>query len=165
MAACKEIPSWLANCRIPECQSCLYGRATKRPWRTKGQSGTIQPVIAPGQCLSVDQLESSPVASFIGQNKGYFFQKRYKVLMIFVDHFSRPSSVYLQESTKGVHTLAAKRSFEAYAATHGVKIRQYHADNGRFLEKLFLNHCKQWSAWQHTLCQAHQEPLWPKAGR
>ncbi len=141
MAARKEIPSRLANCRIPRCQSCLYGRATKRPWRTKGQSGTIQPVTVPGQCVSVDQLES-PVAGFIGQNKGYFFRKRYKVATIFVDHFSRLSYVYLQESTKGVQTLAAKRSFEAYAASHGVKIKQYHADNGRFAEKLFLNHCE-----------------------
>jgi hypothetical protein len=32
MAACKEIPSRLADCRIPKCQSCLYGKATKRPW-------------------------------------------------------------------------------------------------------------------------------------
>ena len=89
----------------------------------------------------MDQLES-PVAGFVGQNKGYFFRKRYKVATIFVDHFSRLSYVYLQESTKGVQTLAAKRSFEAYASTHGVKIRHYHADNGRFAEKLFLNHCE-----------------------
>jgi hypothetical protein len=136
MAACKEIPSRLANCRTPKCQSCLYGRATKRPWRTKGQAGTIQPVTSPGQCVSVDQLESQ-VAGFVGQNKGYFFRKRYKVATIFVDHFSRLSYVYLQESTKGAHTLAAKRSFETYASTHGVKIRHYHADNGRF-----LNHCE-----------------------
>jgi hypothetical protein len=39
MASRKEIPSRLANCQIPECQSCLYGKANKRPWRTKGQSG------------------------------------------------------------------------------------------------------------------------------
>jgi hypothetical protein len=141
MAARKEIPSRLANCRIPKCQSCLYGRATKRPWRTKGQAGTIQPVTSPGQCVSVDQLESA-VAGFVGQNKGYFFRKRYKVATIFVDHFSRLSYVYLQESTKGAQTLAAKRSFEAYASTHGVKIRHYHADNGRFAEKLFLNNCE-----------------------
>jgi hypothetical protein len=110
MAARKEIPSRLANCRIPKCQSCLYGKATKRPWRTKGQSE----VTLPGQCVSVDQLES-PVAEFIGQNKGFFFRKRHKVATIFVDHSSRLSDVYLQESTKGVQTLAAKRSFEAYS--------------------------------------------------
>jgi hypothetical protein len=142
MAARKEIPSRLDNCRIPKCQSCLYGQATKRPWRTKGQAGTIQPVTSPGQCVLVDQLESS-VAGFVGQNKKYFFRKRYKVATIFVDHFSRLSYVYLQESTKGAQTmLAAKRSFETYTSTHGVKIRHYHADNGRFAEKLFLNHCE-----------------------
>jgi hypothetical protein len=64
MAVRKEIPSWLANCRIPKCQSCLYGKATKRPWRTKGQSGTLKEVSLPGQCVAVDQLES-PVAGFI----------------------------------------------------------------------------------------------------
>jgi hypothetical protein len=63
MASCKEIPSRLANCRIPKCQSCLYGKATKRPWQTKGQSGTLKEVTLPGQCVSVDQLES-PVAWF-----------------------------------------------------------------------------------------------------
>ena len=150
MAARKEIPPRLANCRIPKCQSCLYGKATKRPWRTKGQSGTIKEVKHPGQCVSVDQLES-PVAGFIGQNKGFFFRKRYKVATVFVDHFSRLSYVYLQESTKGVQTLAAKRSFEAYSASHGVHIQQYHADNGRFAENLFLNHCEQ-SGQRVSLC-------------
>jgi hypothetical protein len=150
MAACKEIPSRLANCQIPRCQSCLYGKTTKRPWRTKGQSGTLKEVKHPGQCVSVDQPES-PVAGFIGQNKGFFFHKRYKVATIFVDHFSRLSYVCLQESTKGVQTLAAKRSFEAYSASHGVNIQQYHADNWRFAEHLFLNHCEQ-SGQQVSLC-------------
>jgi hypothetical protein len=76
---------------------------------------------------------ASPVAGFVGQNKGNFFRKKYKVGTIFVDHFSRLSYVYLQESTKGAQTLAAKQSIETYASTHGVKIRHYHADNERLL--------------------------------
>jgi hypothetical protein len=141
MAARGEIPKRLATCRIPKCQSCLYGRATKRPWRTKGRTNKhkIRTVTRPGQCVSVDQLES-PVPGFVGQNKGHFFRKRYKVATIFVDHFSRLSFVYLQESTKGEETLLAKRAFEAYAASFGVVIRNYHADNGRFAERLFLDH-------------------------
>jgi hypothetical protein len=150
MAARKEIPSRLANRRIQKCQSCLYGKVTKRPWRTKGQSGTIKEVTLPGQCVSADQLES-PVAGFIGQNKGFFFRKRYKVATIFMDHFSRLSYVYLQESTKGAQTLAAKRLFEAYSASHGVKVQQYHAGNGRFAEHLFLNHCEK-SGQKVSLC-------------
>jgi hypothetical protein len=91
--------------------------------------------------VSVDQLKS-PVPGFVGQNKGYFFCKRYKVATIFVDHFSRLSFVHLQESTKGPETLLAKRAFEAYAASFGIAIQNYHADNGRFAKRLFLEHAE-----------------------
>ena len=139
MTARKEFPQRLASCWVPQCQSCLYGKATRRPWRTKGQTSNIRTVTKPGECVSVDQLES-PVAGFIGQNKGFFFRKRYKVATIFVDHFSRLSFVHLQESTKGEETLLAKRAFETYAASFGVTVVNYHADNGRFAERLFLDH-------------------------
>jgi hypothetical protein len=87
MAARGEITKRLASCKIPQCQSCLYSKATKKPWRTKGQVNSIRTVTIPGECISVDQLESA-VVGFVGQNKGYFFTKRYKVATIFVDHFS-----------------------------------------------------------------------------
>jgi hypothetical protein len=141
MAAKGEIPKRLASCRIPKCQSCLYSRATKRPWRTKGQVSKIRTVTKAGQCVSVDQLKS-PVPGFVGQNKGYFFRKRYKVATVFVNHFSRLPFVYLQESTKGQEKLLAKRSFEAHAASFGIVICNYHADNGRFAECLFLDHAE-----------------------
>ena len=142
MAARGEIPKRLAGCRVPKCQSCLYCTATKRAWRTKGKAGKLRTVTKPGQCVSVDQLES-PVAGFVGQNKGYFFRKRYKVATVFVDHYSRLSFIYLQESTKGDETLLAKKAFEAHAASFGVKVFNYHADNGRFAERLFLEHAAQ----------------------
>jgi hypothetical protein len=143
MAAKGEIPKRLASCKIPNCQSCLYGKATKRPWRSKGQTKKVRTVTKPGGCVSVDQLEL-PVPGFVGQNKGYFFKKRYKVATIFVDHFSCLSFVYyLQESTKGDKMLLAKRAFEAYAASFGVVIQNYHADNGRFAKRLFLDHAAQ----------------------
>ena len=141
MAAKGEIPKRLSTCRIPRCQSCLYGKATKKPWRTKAQPARIRTVTRPGECVSVDQLES-PVPGLKGQNKGYFYRERYKVATIFVDHFSRLSYVHLQESTKGLETLLAKRAFEAYAASFGVVIANYHADNGRFAERLFLDHAE-----------------------
>jgi hypothetical protein len=142
MAARREILMRLAKCRVPKCESCLYGQATKRPWRTKASSRKLRTTTKPGQCVSVDQLES-PVAGFVGQNKGFFFRKRYRVATIFVDHFSRLSFVHLQESTKGEETLLAKKAFEAYAASFGVKVRNYHADNGRFAERLFLDHAEE----------------------
>jgi hypothetical protein len=89
----------------------------------------------------VDQLES-PVPGFVGQNKGYFYRKIYKVATIFVDHFSRMSFMHLQESTKGEATLLTKKAFEVHSASFGVSIQNYHADNGRFAEHLFLDHAK-----------------------
>ena len=40
-------------------------------------------------------------------------------------------------------TLQAKLAFKAYAKSHGVKIQQYHADNGRFTDKAFRNSCEE----------------------
>jgi hypothetical protein len=54
--------------------------------------------------------------------------------------FSRLSYVHLQDSTKGEETLLTKRAFAAYAALFRVVIANYHADNGRFAERLFLDH-------------------------
>jgi hypothetical protein len=33
------LPKKLAKCQIPTCTSCLYGKATRRPWRTKPKVG------------------------------------------------------------------------------------------------------------------------------
>ncbi|KAL7474095.1 hypothetical protein ACHAW6_000088 [Cyclotella cf. meneghiniana] len=40
-------------------------------------------------------------------------------------------------------TIEAKQAFEQFAADHGVCIKQYHADNGRFAGKAFKQHCSQ----------------------
>ena len=40
-------------------------------------------------------------------------------------------------------TLEAKEAFENAAATRGVSIKHYHADNGRFAEPAFTSDCKE----------------------
>jgi hypothetical protein len=159
MAAKGEIPKRLATCRFPRCHSCLYGRATKKPWQTKAQPNKIRTVTRPGQYVLVDQLES-PIPGLKGQNKGFFFRERYKVATIFVDHFSCLSYVYLQESTKGKETLLAKRAFEAYATSFGVIIANYHADiKGRFAERQFLDHAESHRQGV-SLCGQRSLPEW-----
>jgi Reverse transcriptase (RNA-dependent DNA polymerase)/GAG-pre-integrase domain len=128
-----QLPSYLSNCPIPTCQSCMYGKMTRRPWRTKSKQkheslGTID---KPGDCVSVDQLESS-IPGLVGQLKGKPTSLRYRVATVFVDYYSGLSYVHLQSSTSSKETLEAKFEFEKYARTHGVTIRHYHADNGRF---------------------------------
>jgi Reverse transcriptase (RNA-dependent DNA polymerase)/GAG-pre-integrase domain len=132
------IPSKLARCSIPICQSCIYGKMTRRPWKTKKDSDRPTPktASAPGEIISVDQLES-PVAGFIAQLKGKLSKRRFRAATIFVDHYSSLSFVHLQQSITGKETLQAKWAFESFAEACGVKIQHYHADNGRFAEALW----------------------------
>jgi hypothetical protein len=96
MAKAGDFPKRLATCRIPECPMCRFGKATKVPWRTKGKQNNnikIIPVTAPGQCVSVDQLEST-TPGLIAQLKGTPTKLRYRYVTVFVDHYSGLSFVY-----------------------------------------------------------------------
>jgi hypothetical protein len=88
--------------------------------------------------VSVDQLES-PTPGLVSQARGKATTARHKVATIFADHASGLTYVHNQPSTSGAHTVAAKEAFERYARTHGVDIKHYHADNGRFADVDFMN--------------------------
>ena len=139
MAINGDIPKRLANCKVPKCAGCLYGKMTRRPWRTKQAPSKVAPasIDGPGDCVSVDQLESTS-PGLIGQMKGALTNKRYKFATVFVDHFSRMSYVHLQQTNSAIETLEAKRAFEKFANAHAVQIKHYHADNGRFADNLWL---------------------------
>ena len=133
------LPKRLANCRVPICTSCLFGKATRRPWRTKatpGQAGRTRTITAPGECVSIDQLVST-TPGLVAQLRGIPTTIRYKVATVFVDHFSKLGYVHLQKSTGAVETIAAKEAFERFAASHGVQVLHYHADNGIFTDNAF----------------------------
>jgi hypothetical protein len=74
------LPQFYADIEPPFCASCVYGKATRRPWRTKGEQGRttkLVPICRSGDCVSVDQLES-PTPGFVGQIKGWLTTKRYR---------------------------------------------------------------------------------------
>jgi transposase InsO family protein len=125
----------------PMCNDCCGAKATRKPWRDKGdkaRKGHLRKATKPGEIVSVDQLESS-VPGFIGQMTGRLTNKRIVASTIFVDHASDLSYVYHQTSTSSEETLKSKLAFEKFAASHGVSIKHYHADNGRFKDNLFMN--------------------------
>ena len=140
MAARGDLPGRLARCQVPKCAACLYGKSTRRAWRTKApiKDMTIPPATSPGAVVSVDQLISA-VPGLIAQMKGFITHQRYNVATIFVDHFSGLSFVHLQKGSTVEETIEGKQSFERYAKTHGVAIKHYHADNGIFEAKGFQN--------------------------
>lgn len=143
MAKLGIIPTYLFDAPITICSSCKHGKSKRRPWRTKGKEIRKiykQDIKRPGECVSVDQLESS-VPGLIGQLKGLLTKRRYQVATIFVDHFSSLDYPVLQQTTSSAETVAGKESFELHASSFGVMIRHYHCDNGRFADNLFRDSC------------------------
>jgi transposase InsO family protein len=113
------------------CNDCCGAKATRKPWRGKGKRHIqrhLKKTPHPGEVVSVDQLESS-IPGFIGQC--------IVASTVYVDHASDLSYVYHQTSMTSEETLKSKLAFEKFAASHGVNIKHYHADNGRFKDKLF----------------------------
>ena len=81
------LPRKLLKVQAPKCSACIYGAMTKVPWRSKGHQSSINDITectAPGQCVSIDQLESS-TPGFIAQLKGRLTKDRYQAATIFVD--------------------------------------------------------------------------------
>ena len=73
MAKVGLLPKRIATAPTPRCVGCMFSSMMKKPWRTKGtkgnQVGRKTNVTRPGQCVSVDQLES-PHVGFYAQLKG-----------------------------------------------------------------------------------------------
>ena len=138
-----EIPKKLAKLTAPKCAGCLFGAMTKLPWRGKESKSSHEVFTAtkPGETVSVDQMTSTEVG-FFAQLKGALTKKRYRCCTIFVDNYSRLRYVHLQVDDTAEETMKAKHAFEKYAAEHGVSIKHYHCDNGRFADNLFKQSCE-----------------------
>jgi hypothetical protein len=127
------IPKRLLRIEPPLCVACIHGKATKKPLCTKANPSRMPRIVtSPGECVSIDQMESS-TAGLIGQLKGAILTTlRYKYATVLVDLYSDYTYVYLHARITSEEILKAKKAFEAHAEFFRVKIRQYHADNGDF---------------------------------
>jgi len=143
LAKMQILPKKLSTCKVPLCTSCLFGKATRRPWRSKtskSDKSRRRTITRPGQCVSVDQLEST-TPGLIAQMKGKPTTKRYTAATVFVDHYSGFTYVYIQKSTSADETIQGKQAFEQFARSQGVTILHYHADNGRFADNKWRQAC------------------------
>ena len=141
MAKEGSLPRRLRDCRVPKCASCMYGKMTRRAKRAKNEKSGIDAriITGPGACVSVDQLESRTMG-LIGHMKGNPTVQRYRCATIYIDHYSRLSYVHLQKQLTSEETVQGKIAFEKFCEARGVTVRHYHADNGRFADKGFVNH-------------------------
>jgi hypothetical protein len=80
----------------------------------------------------------SPTKGFVPTHRGIPTTKRYTGATIFVDHFSDFTYTHLMVGQPtGETTVEAKLAFKRVAASHGVRIKHYHSDNGLFDTKSF----------------------------
>ena len=79
--------------------------------------------------------------ALIAQMVGFLTKQHYKYATVFVDQASRMEFVYLQKTCLAEETIEAKRAFENHAANRGVMIQAYHADNGIFKAKKWMEEC------------------------
>ena len=137
------LPKRYVKCPTPACSACLYGKATRKKWRTKTPTrGNLDKrATHPGAVVSVDQLES-PTPGLIAQMSGFMTKQRYKCATVYVDQASRLGYVHMQKSSSAEETIEGKRAFERYARDHGVRVEAYHADNGIFRAHKWVKECQ-----------------------
>ena len=139
------LPKSLLQCEKapPKCIECLFGAAKRRPWRYKGKAhGTIQKDSEehPGDGVSVDQIVSAQ-PGLVPQMSGKLTRERIWGATCFVDHVSDFIYVHLMKSLTTEDTITAKRAFEKLFHHANRKVKSYRADNGRFQDKEWLEHC------------------------
>ena len=132
MARQGMISSRFAHCPIPAFTACLYRKATRKPWRVKGDKRQLHPVMRP----HIDQLISATQGYFT-HLRGSPTRARYQTPTIFVDHYSGARFVQLQRTTSAAGTIEAIRCFETWPDSHGIVVRHYHADNDIFADNEF----------------------------
>jgi len=103
------IPRRLLHAEKAVCAACLYAKATRRGWRSKGRKDWTSDnrVPSPGQCVSVDQL-ISPTPGLVVQLKGKLTKSRYTAATIYVDQYTGYGYVHLQKGTTAEETLEGK---------------------------------------------------------
>lgn len=159
MAERGYLPARLGKCKAPRCAACMFGKAMHRAWRMRAPVNAFSPppVTAPGNVIGINQLVSS-TPGLIAQMHGFLTREWYKVTTMFVDYFSGLSYVHFQQSLSAAETILAKLAFKHYAKSHGVLVKHYHADNGIFAEKDFVQQVHE--SWQIiTFCavNAHHQ--------
>ena len=88
----------------------------------------------------MDQLESAQTG-MIPQSLGNKITDRFVGATVFVENFSRFVYVHYMTSLSSNQTVEAKLAFERLSAGHGVVVKNYRADNGRFSDNAFTKHC------------------------
>jgi hypothetical protein len=134
------------SCAPPMCAACALARLTRigagvsTEYKDPKKEMSLKANdLEPGRTVSMDQYQSTVCGRLpdtFGKEKE---DDRFGGGTIFVDHASTKIYIKHQVSLKAGETIQAKRAFERDALQHGVKVQHYHADNGVFDTRNFLD--------------------------
>ena len=129
---------FIANCTLPKCACCEFGKAYRRPNGASRSSHHQDKEFAlekkhlyPDQHVSTNHFISAvPVRTYSsrGSSKTNFYCRG----SIFVDYAKEFIDVRPQFSLSAADTIKTKLQFEKKALLSGVHVLSYHTDNGVF---------------------------------
>ena len=137
------------ECQNCLCEACQYAKQKRRKPNSskivalKENEGALSvDIVHSGQRVSVD-LYVSAVRGRLPESYGKEkTDKQYTGGAIFVDHKSRLVHHTHQFSTTAAETVNSKHNFERFCNSHGVKIKEYVADNNPFHSVDWKDDCK-----------------------
>jgi hypothetical protein len=127
------------NCPVPLCHACIHGKQHRHSIPPDSTPIDVSH-LDPGDCVSCDQLESSP-PGLIPTDRGTPSTSKYHAGTLFVDYASHYLYFMPHVSTDVQEALQAKHTFELHASQYNRFVKCYHADNGIFTTKDFCTHC------------------------
>ena len=133
MSAEGYLPAKYATCPRPVCVACQFGKAHKKPCRTKAKASQIlrNTDTQPGDTVSTYSFTST-TPGLIPQIYGTRMAAKYHAGTVFVDHATEYTYFHNQIDQSAESAIEAKEDFERQMHEHGVTVRSYHADNGIF---------------------------------
>jgi len=137
-----KLPKKILGCSPPLCHSCLFGKAHQRASPSSDAIPHIDSgYLHSGDKVSVDQLESS-TPGYVDTFKGKPTKAKYNATSVYVDHASRLIIVKCHFSTGGSEAVEGKTMLEHLAASNGIKVKGYRANNGIMACQEYINHVK-----------------------
>ena len=143
MATNVVLPKCLADSPFTVCAACIYGKAIKRPHKTKTaiSINEYKPAASVGYYVYIDWLVSS-TPSLIAQISGFIMHQRYECEFVFVAHQYDFTYIHILNYKTGDEAVEVKKVFDAYLESHGVDIKYYYYDNENFRSSKCMKHCK-----------------------
>eukprot|EP00957_Ditylum_brightwellii_P097177 7400850-Ditylum_brightwellii.AAC.1 len=128
--------------KAPHCAACLFVKAQRRAWRTKGtrrimRKGTHK---IPGKGTSANHMISYQ-PGLIPQVAGTLTHARYWGAVTMVDHAPNFSYSHLLKGDSNTETLSAKGAYERVMHSYGCKVKAYLGNNSRFDSQNFKDLC------------------------